>query len=391
MNLPEGQDNILFTGGRSPYTLDLIRLFSKAGYKVYIAESFKDNMAGASKFTEENIFVPSPATETDKYINSLIEIIKKNNIKVLIPTCEEVYYISRNKEKLDKYCFVFTSSLDVLTTLHSKFKFMELLKELNILHPKSLLIDSLEELNKQLANRDTFVLKPEFSRFASYVIINDKSPEKINSLKISKENTWVLQDYLKGNAYCSYSVVQNGKVLAHSIYPSIYCAGQGATVHFESVNIPEIDEIVAKVSQRLNYTGHIAFDFFRSEEDGKVYPIECNPRATSGIYLFSEKDNLPLAFIPDKKLNNIIRATNQTQKMIFLAMILYCMPKLRSFKEARTFFKKLFASKDVIFKLSDIWPFIAQFKTLYHYGIVSKKEKISIIEVSTRDIEWNGN
>ena len=36
--------NILFTGGRAPATLDLVRLFNKKNYNVFIAETFKNNI-----------------------------------------------------------------------------------------------------------------------------------------------------------------------------------------------------------------------------------------------------------------------------------------------------------------------------------------------------------
>src|SRR5688572_29870336 len=120
MKTEASQGNILFTGGRSPVTLQLTRLFHQGGYKVYIADSIKDNLSGASKYAEKNILVPPPALETEKFIDSLIEIIKEYNIQTLIPTCEEVFYVSRWKEKLEPYCFVFTSPIETLTTLHSK-------------------------------------------------------------------------------------------------------------------------------------------------------------------------------------------------------------------------------------------------------------------------------
>ncbi|MBC7476017.1 MAG: hypothetical protein H7263_17170, partial [Candidatus Sericytochromatia bacterium] len=239
--------NILFTGGRSPATLDLIRLFAKDGYNNFVAESLKSNLSGVSKYVKKNFLIPSAALETEDFIYHLVDIIREYRIDILIPNCEEVFYISKYKEKLEKYCYVFTSSIDVLTQLHSKFQFIELLEKLDIRYPKSQLIDHRQDLIHELKNIDKFVLKPDFSRFASQVIINDKSNEKIDNIRIDEQYKWVLQEYIKGSAFCSYSVAQDGKVLASSIYPSVYFAGQGGTVHFESVNIPEIYLIIEKI------------------------------------------------------------------------------------------------------------------------------------------------
>jgi predicted ATP-grasp superfamily ATP-dependent carboligase len=391
MNPAGNQGNILFTGGRSTVTLHLTRLFNQGGYKVYIADSIKDNLSGASKYAEKNLLIPSPAIETEKFIDALIDIIKKYNIQTLIPTCEEVFYISRWKEKLDPYCFVFTASIEVLTRLHSKYQFINLLKDLGLPNPQTKLLTSAKELSDQLDKIEKFVLKPEFSRFASQVLINDKSPEKLAKVKISEKYPWVFQEFLQGQAFCSYSVVQEGKVLAHSIYPSIYCAGQGATVYFESAIVPEIDDIVFKIAKVLNYTGQLAFDFIRSDRDGCYYPIECNPRPTSGVHLFSAKENLPLAFKQNIRLNNMIRSGSTNTGVVSMAMILYCLPKIKTVKGGADFIKKMLFSKDVIFQVKDLKPFFIQFKALSHLVSEARKDKTTILEASTKDIEWNGN
>ena len=381
--------NVLVTGGRSPYTLSLIKFFVQAGHKIYVAESFKNNMSGASRVIEKNILVAPPALETKQFVADLIKAIHDYKIELLIPTCEENFYISMHIEELSKHCKIFTSGIEILKTLHSKYKFVQMLKEIGVEYPNSILVDSIEKVKEAIAQRDTFVLKPEFSRFASYVIINDKSENKISKMKVSTEYPWVLQDFIKGKAFCSYSVAQEGKLLAHSIYPSIYCAGQGATVHFESVNVPQIDEIVMKIVKHFNYTGQISFDFIQADSNGICYPIECNPRSTSGIYLFAHKDKLPLAFT-NSNLNNVIKPTAHAQKMVGLAMILYCLPKVRSINEARDFISKMLNSKDVILNISDIKPFIAQFLSVFSYVKEGRKKNLSIMEVSTLDIEWNG-
>lgn len=391
MKPAESQGNILFTGGRSPVTLQLTRLFHQGGYKVYIADSIRDNLSGVSKYAEKNLLVPPAALETEKFIDSLTDIIREYDIETLIPTCEEVFYVSRWKEKLEPYCFVFTSPIEILTRLHSKYQFINLLKELALPYPDTKILNNEKELHNELGKVEKFVLKPEFSRFATLVVINDKSPEKLNKIKISENYPWVLQEFVQGNAFCSYSVVQNGNVLAHSVYPSTYCAGQGAAIYFESVIVPEIDEIVFKIAKTLEYTGQLAFDVILSDKDGLYYPIECNPRPTSGVHLFSAKENLPLAFKQNVILNNLIRSGNAHPKMVSMAMLLYCLPKIHTIKEGADFVKKMLVSKDVIFQLKDLKPFFIQFKVLSYLFSESKKDKTTMLEVSTKDIEWNGS
>jgi hypothetical protein len=52
--------------------------------------------------------------------------------------------------------------------------------------------------------------------------------------------------------------------------------------------------------------------------------------------------------------------------------------------------KTFFTSNDVILDFKDINPFIMQFKSILAYLSLARKEKITALEASTFDIEWNG-
>jgi len=378
---------VLFTGGRAPYTLELVRLFHKSGYEVFVAESLKDNLAGTSVFTKKCFTVPPPAQHPEGFINSLKKIIVEAEIDLLIPTCEEVFYLAMAKPILEQYCEVFTAPIETLRILHSKYEFIEHLKKIGVHFPKTEVVDNLEELKTEVEKMGDFVIKPEFSRFGTLAVINDLA--KISKITVKKDYRWVVQRLIRGKPYCSYSVVREGKVLATSIYPTTYSAGNAA-VYFEAVNIPEIAEVIAKIAVSLNYTGQIAFDFIHSEKDNIYYPIECNPRATSGVYLFSPEDPLPLAFSSQKITAEKLEYRKIKPKMLFLAMLIYNLPKLKKFSEGKQFIKKIFAAEEAIFCFSDPKPFFVQFKSLFHYFLLARKNKISLLEASTVDIEWNG-
>ncbi|MFN8577403.1 MAG: ATP-grasp domain-containing protein [Candidatus Sericytochromatia bacterium] len=376
--------NVLFTGGRSPFTLDLTRLFATSGFNVYIADTFKDNMSGNSKYAKKNILLASPALKTEDFIQDLIDIIIEYKIDLLIPTCEEVFYVGKYLKKLEKFCKVFVSDISVLEQLHSKYKFIGILNKLDIKHPKSERVSDINVLKNRLQYKEKFVLKPEFSRFASTVFINDKN---IDNIKINKEYPWVLQEFIDGNAFCSYSVAQNGKLLAHGVYPSIYCAGK-ATIHFKSVKVSEIEEIVTKIVKNFDYTGQISFDFIQSKEDNIYYPIECNPRGTSGTHLFSKK--LSKAFLNETN-GKVIYPDLENPRMVALAMLIYELPTIRNIDDSKEFFRDFYKSKDVVFRVGDMKPFISQFKSLNHYAKIARKNNISLTEAIMYDIEWNGN
>ncbi|GAA3325969.1 hypothetical protein GCM10020331_060000 [Ectobacillus funiculus] len=81
---------------------------------------------------------------------------------------------------------------------------------------------------------------------------------------------------------------KNGKLLAHSVYQTEFTAGLGATIAFQHTECDPIFHLFQYSLKKLKYSGQIAFDFIVTK-DGKVYPIECNPRTTSGLHLFFQR------------------------------------------------------------------------------------------------------
>src|SRR5688500_4557008 len=101
--------NILLTGGRAPASLQLARVFHRAGHTVFMAESLRGHLSAPSNAIEKNFIVPPARQQTEAFIKAIAKIVIENKIDLLIPTCEEVFYIARGRERFA--CTVFTESL----------------------------------------------------------------------------------------------------------------------------------------------------------------------------------------------------------------------------------------------------------------------------------------
>lgn len=378
----------MLTGGRAPVTLHLARLFAKAGHTVFVAESIKYHICLYSNAVKKNFIVPSPRFNKDEYIRALIDIIQKEKIDLLIPTCEEVFYISEKIDELSDYCKVFADKSDKLTNLHNKYQFINSIEDCKIKALETWLINSQEELNRQLTFTDfqKAVIKPVYSRFSAKIKIISESDKKISNVDISEKNPWILQEFIEGSQFCTYSIVQNGNIKAHTAYPTTFTAGIGSSIAFKNKDYPEVFTWISEYVKKINYTGQIAFDFIETPDKG-IYTIECNPRATSGIHLFDEI-NLTEAFLENPK--EIIIPKKSKKAVISLAMLTYGLASVNSFSKLINWIKTIFSSKDIVFKMSDSLPFIHQFFILAGLGFIALKNKLKIIEVSTMDIEWNG-
>ncbi len=386
------KNTVLITGSRAPAALDLARAFAKAGHRVIGAESLSFALSKHSNAFHAFYPITAPNTSLDLFRDDLVKIINAEKVDLLIPTCEEAFHVAKIREQLP--CFTLVDNFQKLNQLHSKFEFNQLCKTNSLAAPESYRICSSEEgiTLVQKLDWNRFVLKPEFSRFATKTLIQNQkdSIDVLKSAAVSSKTPWVVQNCLIGPEYCTYSVAIEGKLLAHVTYDHEFTAGRGAGICFRSVQHAAIETWVKSFVEKTNYTGQIAFDFIE-KSDGTVEPLECNPRATSGVHLVTQNLNFVEAIASKgKSTSEIIRPSQNAIGQLRLAMFVYGLPAVRSFLQFKRWLQIFTQAREVVFSLSDLRPFFDQFIAFYRLVSMGRALKISPLEVSTRDIEWNG-
>lgn len=397
--------NILITGGRAPAALELARLLHHAGHRVYAAESAASHLCRVSSAVESSFRLAPPRQHPQRFLKELETLIVRLRIDLLIPTCEEIFYIARGLERLRGHCRVLSPDLGQLRQLHHKGEFIELARRLGFKVPHTELITSAEEFEAAeepgSSSSGSKVLKPAYSRFASRVIMPDRFGRDaaagrfrhVPVLQITTAAPWVAQEFIQGKALCTYSVVHDGRVVAHAAYESRYRTGKiGASVHFKHVDHAPAYDWVTRFTGSLRFSGQISFDFIEAR-DGTLYPIECNPRATSGIHLFAAGGGLELALAaPDRlvRAKRTVTPHDGSAAMITLAMLGCGLQGNRSRQDWAAWLDSLRGARDVIWRHDDPRPFLEQLRIVFGAWRLSRQLGITMTEALTQDIEWNG-
>lgn len=382
--------NILLTGGRAPVTLDLARAFHRAGHTVFMAESLRGHVSQPSAAVKANFVVPAPRQETDAFLSALKNIIEQNQIELLIPTCEEVFHIAKGLSRGEVTspllpCRVFTEPIKKLDHFHHKWKFIMSAVDCDLNVPETILLMNEDDILNAFAHWRELVLKPVYSRFASRTLILPTLKQALSTLK--RGEPWIAQSYIRGQQFCSYSVCQRGRITAHAVYPTIFTAGQGATIAFHSVEHPEIFEWVQTFVGRYNVTGQMAFDFIQTPE-GELFALECNPRATSGAHLLTSHPRFVQSFFEGDM--ECITPEPNVSRMLGTAMLVYGLPAAIKNGDLRAWAQTYLHSDDVILDFNDPLPFLLQWRSIFSYVSLGRREGISALAASTFDIEWNG-
>ncbi|MEK3721861.1 ATP-grasp domain-containing protein [Paenibacillus sp. FSL H8-0034] len=398
--------NILLTGGRAPVALELARMLAKAGHRVDLAESVPHHLCRKSKAIAQSFLVPKPNQDPEAYISALSRIIGQRNIQVLLPTCEEIFWIARGLAKLQSLCKVISAPLEQLKRLHSKWEFIRRAEAFGFAVPQTQIFHNTKEWANVCSVEHSwldagFVLKPVFSRFGANVQLFGPECSVADRLRRLQTNhgitatsaqPWIIQRYIKGRPLCTYSVAWKGIVVAHSAYEVEYTANRGACVYYQQLQHLRALNWVQSFVQKEHFSGQIAFDFVESYEDGILYPIECNPRATSGVHLFNPEDKLVEALIHPEDLSQQACRQPQTNQaaMLSIPMLAYGLNKERTWAAICHWWAQFVSARDVIWQVRDPLPFLEQIPLMLDAWRLSHTQAISITAAMTYDIEWNG-
>ncbi len=334
--------------------------------------------------------VPPPKFEPLEYCRALARIVEENDVDMVIPVHEETDIIAMLAELFPPTCRLFLSDFDIENRLHHKYEFQELLVELGIPTRKFARVAGPEDAGS-LDFDKPFALKRSYSR-GSQKVHKVQPGDPLTWLEHDEQNPWVAQEWASGDKYCTYSVCHEGRIYAHATYPVDYAIDGSSCLNFRQVDHPRIQAWVADLVERIGFTGQIGFDFIEDGPDKDLFCIECNPRATSGIMMFSPEDGVDRAFLgTSDPETEIITPAPAIDKMIGLGMMLYgWRADSRNGRSFRQFVRDFRGSSDVITRPGDQKP--AVLLPLAYAGILRScvKYRVGLAEGFMHDHEWDG-
>ncbi|MBP6601515.1 MAG: hypothetical protein KA250_06920 [Verrucomicrobiales bacterium] len=343
---------ILLTGTRAPATLDLARRLWREGVRVIGADSLRYPLGKFSQAFASHYRVPSPRLDRRAYLNAILDIVEKEGVTLLWPTCEEIFHLATIHGEFPDGCRLLFDPIAVLDPLHDKLRFARFAG-----HHAPESWDG-----PDAPDRRTTVWKPRYSRFATRVRFG---------LKPFNPNGWMGQSYVRGDEFSSWSLCVEGEIRTMTFYDCPARVSHGSGCAFEPMWEENAAAMIAEFASSLNFTGSLAFDFIRGY-DGKLYVLECNPRLTSGIHVLD----------PAVRISDLLARPGELPPPMVPAQI-----------RIATMFSKpsvAWSSPDVIAATDDPGPARGQFAGIAEYLGIAIRHFHSLTSATTRDIEYNG-
>lgn len=387
---------ILLTGGRAPAALELARIFSRRGARVVAVDSCGPFICEHSRHIVASRRVPSPRFEPEKYANAVLGFIREQKVDLVVPCTEETFYLAQMRDQFLGDCELLCEPIDKLRRLHHKGDFMKWADSLGMSTPKTQVFtkeqniaDKFESVKAQLNSGQPFVLKPAFTRFANEVIISsDGRYEPFDIKAFAGGRDLVYQQFLPGRQVNTFALAHEGKLLFNVAYHGDWTAGKGASIHFAPVDHGGCREWIEAFVAKTNFSGEISFDFIQEARTGKVRPIECNPRVTSGVHLLAEIPEVYDAYVNKTPVELSFDRLKAAQ--VRLAMVTFgILPNLRKPRKLAKFAWQFARARDVVLDTSDPRPFFYQFYIYQHFMRRALLKRVPLQHVAIEDMVWN--
>jgi hypothetical protein len=351
---------------------------------------------------------------------------------LIIPLHEEVLYLSECgiSDITDR---LFAAPFMTIYQLHNKWEFSKLLDHCKLDRPEAYLCSTRADIDRLDASRE-WAIKPNFGR-ATTGVQHMKPGKELdwNSLDVSPGNPYIAQEWLKGNRYCTYCVTRDGRMTAFCIYPVLETIDGSSSVYFEAVEHQEIRDYVVKLVTSCRLTGQFAFDFVETgvwkgeikraphgiphgkkyrelgerlhhhqvkkdsssgqsttshSVDHRLVAIECNPRATSGIHLWSRSPRLAMAMTDTSCDLVTLDANSGVSRQTAPGMLMWEHSKA-SLGQYYRHLKRMIGTKDVMWSWKDFGPVFTQpFLLASYYRICHEKGGMPLPEMFQADLIW---
>ena len=355
--------SILITGAKMTKALQLARSFHRDGHDVYLVETHKYWLSGHrfSRAVTGFFTVPVPEKEPEAYCQALVDIAKQKQIDLFVPVSSPIasYYDSLAKKALEPYCESIHLDPEETKILDDKYAFCDQARKLGLSVPKVFRItDPQQILDFDFENDGSQYIVKSIPYDSVLRLDLTRLPfpgmeEYVESLPISKEKPWVMQEFIRGQEYCFHATARKGKIRLH-------CCSQSSPfqVNYEQEDNAAIYDWVATLIEKMNLTGQICFDMIQTE-DGTVYPIECNPRLHSAITMFHDHPGVANAYLTDDDAAaGAIAPLPDSKPTYWTYHELWRFIQIRSVAELKAWWQKITKGTDAILCPSDPLPFL---------------------------------
>jgi hypothetical protein len=369
-----------------PFALDAIRKLGERGHEVFSCDSYAAAPGSHSKFLAGNFTTPSATDDPAGFAADVERIAAENEIEMIIPMFEEVFYLAAQHEAISKITRLYAPRFRTLAQVHDKGTFQELCDKLGIRTPQTIVTHDQDELRAAIERFPRYFGRAAFSRGGVGLLTNTGplaghlDPGDVHP---TEANPWLVQEFVDGPMHCTYSCIHGGEVATHVSYRAPRQWEHSTGIQFLSVDPSDTLPAVERLASELSWDGQMSLDFVDSEQG--LMMIECNPRPTDGVLLMSAEELERGLLAP--AIETLQVEPGRSEQLDFAVFGQLFREPL---KEAPGSIHDLAAVKGTDAGWQDTLPQLYSFLAFAHHERMSLAERKGLFEAMSDGITWDG-
>jgi hypothetical protein len=374
------------TSSRMPFALDAIRKLGERGHEVYATDCYAASPGSHSRFLQDHGVTCSPSDDPEGFAADVERIAAENEIEVILPMFEEVFYLAAQRERLSAVTKLYAPPFRTLAQVHDKGTFQELCDRLEIRTPHTMLAHSQEELKQAIERFPRYFARAAFSRGGIGLLTNTgplAGHLKPEDCKPTEANPWLVQEYVDGPMHCTYSTLHGGNVGSHMSYRAPRQWEHSTGIQFLSVDPSDTLPTVERLGSELEWDGQMSLDFIQTD-DGLVM-IECNPRPTDGVLLMTAEELERGLLAPTDEV--LLVPEGRREQLDFAVFAQLFREPLR---EAPKTIQDLAEVQGTDRGWRDAMPKLYSFLALARFGRLGLRERKQLFVAMSDGITWDG-
>lgn len=286
----DSEINVVVTGVGAIIGQGIVRSLRTSGYPLRIIGVDKNERSPGSYMVDVFIRKPQVLEDSDEYMDFWVELIRENNIQLVVPGLEvDMYFFHQHRDWADSFEVVHVlNSASLIEITSDKWWFSERLKSFDYPVIPSVQTDHWEEALYTLGT-PPLLMKPLHGN-GSRGIVRLENKADFEYWKKKANDTWMLQRIV-GSDHEEYTVGVFGLGDGKFIGPIIFRRKLSSAGNTLEANVVASHYIIESATERLckhfEPVGPTNLQF--RIEDGTPYLLEINPR-------FSSSNSLRTAF-----------------------------------------------------------------------------------------------
>lgn len=251
-----------------------------------------------SRYCDETVTATGPREDLVGYKETLLELAARPDVETVVPLGEDdVYVLSRYRSEFAEHVATPWPSFETLRTVHDRERLFEVARDAGVPVPETTPLDEVDDWGPEQ------VVKPRFALLAGeYLpdgsetgIVDGASPtflgpgerpdaERMRSVFHHSPD---VQRFVDGTEYSMCVLYDDGEPVVEAGKRKVRGMKyyRGPSVHHESVDDPELEDLGRRLLGELDWHGPADIDVIRDEETGEYMLLEINPRFWSNVQL----------------------------------------------------------------------------------------------------------